>query len=203
MITDYQRQQKIFSDFTEETQDRFDAIIKDGVLVVFDVNSITFDQKFMIKFSFKKLIPELLIIEPVATKEDIEILRNILNNFDEISDYLKQYVTMFNHLKDFTDTTEDSEVTEKLRSNIESMIENNQIDNQKFFIKTETEGDNTVDFYLIVENYGSSRKFDVDMAYYVNSSVAGSSTIGHYRISKDQFIGDVVTQLVKCKCTHL
>lgn len=143
MMTDYQRQQKIFSDFTEEIQDRFDAIIKDGVLVVFDVNSITFDQKFMIKFSFKKLIPELLIIEPVATKEDIEILRNILNNFDEISDYLKQYVTMFNHLKDFTDTTEDSEVTEKLRSNIESMIENNQIDNQKFFIKTETEGDNT------------------------------------------------------------
>ena len=203
MATAYQNQKQYFEEFVEDIQDRLDLIIQDGIQVVFTENSLRLNEMVVIRYNLDTVTPEVLMIESLKTRENIRFMKNIMDNYDELCDILKKYVMLFNHLEDFTDKSDDSDmVMLAAKENLETLIRNDEIDGQKFLLKSEETPEGKVTIYLMVENYGSTRKNNVDMCYYVESP-EGNSKMGHYQISKEDFSGDVAYQLVNRKCSHL
>lgn len=203
MATAFERQRQIFNEFVENVQDRFDLIIKDGVQIIFQESSLTFDQKIMVRYTLNSVVPELLLLDALKSSEEITMLKNIVNNYQEVCEYLKRYVMIFNHLQSFKDqgVSDDIVYTETCR-NIQTMIDEKDINGQKFFIKTYGEN-NDVDVYLEVENYGSPQKKMVDMCYMVIDPENGTTRINRYQVKKEDFVTDVASQIATQKCTHL
>lgn len=209
-MTDFERQRNIFNEFIENTQDRFDLIIKDGVNILFQNNCLIFDGLVKITYTFEKYLPVLNLIKPAETTQDLELIRNIINNYQEICDTIRQYVTMYNHFNDFIDKTIDSNTAvSEIKRNIENIINFGQINDQKFFIKSEKvdESGLVYDFYLHVVNYGSVKKIEVDMEYVIivtnpETGETQESQLWPYKVNKTLFVGDVATQLIQKKCLH-
>lgn len=201
--TIYERQKRAFLEFLDEVQDRFDLIIHDNVQIIFDESSLTFDNKVLIRYSIKTVTPEVLFLDSLKTKQDFELAKAILDNYTEICSWLKRYVTIFNHLSELTDKGLSSDdIYVAACKNIDEMINENDINGQKFFIKTQGEN-NDIQVYLEVENYGSSHKLTVDLCYLIIMPDGTENKISHYSIEKDKFISDVASQLSNRYCTHL
>lgn len=209
-MTDFERQRNIFNEFIENTQDRFDLIIKDGVNIIFQNNHLIFDELVKITYTFEKYLPTLSLIKPAETVQEMQLLQNIIANYPEICDTIRQYVTMYNHFADFIDKTIDSNVAvSEIKKNIEDIIKFGQINGQKFFIKSEKneENGNVYDFYLHVINYGSTKKIEVDMEYVIvitdpKTNETNENHMWPYKVNKTFFVGDIATQLTEKKCIH-
>ena len=198
----FERQKAIFNEFCEDVQDRFDLIIRDGVNIIFQESSLTFDQKIMVRYTLNSVVPELLLLDSLKSRQEIEMLRNIMNNYDEICEYLKRYVMIFNQIQNFKDQgSSDDEVYVAACKNIQMMVDNKEINGQKFFIKTFEK--KNVDIYLLVENFGSTQKKMADLCYEVVDPENGTTHINHYQVKKEDFVTDVANQIATQKCTHL
>lgn len=198
----FERQKAIFNEFCEDVQDRFDLIIRDGVNIIFQESSLTFDQKIMVRYTLNSVVPELLLLDSLKSRQEIEMLRNIMNNYGEICEYLKRYVMIFNHIQKFKDQgSSDDEVYVAACKNIQMMVDNKEINGQKFFIKAFEK--KNVDIYLLVENFGSTQKKMVDMCYEVVDPENGTTRINRYQVKKEDFVTDVASQIATQKCTHL
>lgn len=196
--------QKIgFQEFCENLQDRLDLILRDGIQIVFNESSLILDNKIMIRYSLESLVPEVLLLDGLKTQTEVDLMKNVMNNYLELCDYLKHYITIFNHLSDFKmQGATDDEIFQAACKNIKNMIELNEINGQKFFIKT-TGDKNDTQVFLEVENYGSSHKLMVDMCYLIIDPENGTTRISHYQVEKRDFVEDVAGQLSTQKCTHL
>ena len=113
-MTNFEKQKKIFDEFIENIQDRFNLIIKDGVNIIFDKDYIMFDELILVRYSIRNLIPELMFRDSIKTPGQFAMLRNIINNFEEITSILKEYMTLYLHMNDFKDKglSDDEEYTD-------------------------------------------------------------------------------------------
>ena len=50
MKTDFERQRTVFDEFIEDTRDRYDAIIRDGVQIIFGTSSFNFDNLVTVEY---------------------------------------------------------------------------------------------------------------------------------------------------------
>lgn len=202
-MSPFEKQKRGFQEFCENLQDRFDLILQDGIQIVFNESSLILNNKIMIRYSLEALVPEVLLLDGLKTPAEIDLMKNVMNNYPEICDYLKHYITLFNHLSDFKmQGATDDEIFQAACKSIQNMIDLNEIHGQKFFVKT-TGDNNDIQVFLEVENYGSSHKLMVDMCYLIIDPENGETRISHYQIDKREFVEDVAGQLSTQKCTHL
>ena len=101
-MSNFEKQQTIFNEFIENTKDRFDLIIKDGVNLIFDENFIQFDNLLRIRIHKNNLLPEIIFMNSIKTPDEFKMTKNIIESFDEICSILREYVTMYYHLNNLS-----------------------------------------------------------------------------------------------------
>lgn len=206
-MTNFEKQKAIFDEFIENIQDRFNLIIKDNVHIIFDKDYIMFDELILIRYSIRNLIPEIMFRSSIKTPDQFAMLRNIMNNFDEITSILKEYMTLYLHMNDFTDKGLSSDEDYNLILNgIKDIQQNNPdaLNGRTFFIKTLEDNDKKLNIYLSIDVYGRAKKKDVDMSYQIiDVETSECTTINEYKIDKNDLAGDIAYQVSNHKCTHM
>lgn len=206
-MTNFEKQKAIFDEFIENIQDRFNLIIKDGVNIVFDKDYIMFDELILVRYSIRNLIPEVMFRDSIKTPAQFAMLRNIINNFEEITSILKEYMTLYLHMNDFKDKGISSDEEYNLIVNgIQDIQKNNPdaLNGRVFFIKTEEHKGKTYNIYLSIDIYGRAKKKDADLSYQItNTKTEETTTINSYKIDKDDLAGDIAYQVSKHVCTHI
>lgn len=206
-MTNFEKQKAIFDEFIENIQDRFNLIIKDGVNIVFDKDYIMFDELILVRYLIRNLIPEVVFRDSIKTPAQFAMLRNIINNFEEITSILKEYMTLYLHMNDFKDKGISSDEEYNLIVNgIQDIQKNNPdaLNGRVFFIKTEEHKGETYNIYLSIDIYGRAKKKDADLSYQItNTKTEETTTINSYKIDKDDLAGDIAYQVSKHVCTHI
>lgn len=208
-LTNFEKQQNIFNEFIENTQDRFDLIVKDGVSIVFDKNFIQFDDLVVIRSSIKNLIPEVIFKDSIREPSQFQMVKNILDNFDEICSVLREYMTLYTHMSEnFKDRGVSSDENYvQIREGIEDIAKNNPdaLNGRLFFIKREQNADGEdIEFRLSIDCYGSTKKTDADISYLITNCASGESTnICNYKIDKNDMASDIAYQVANQICTHI
>ena len=202
--TNFERQKQVFNTFIEDTKDRLDLIIKDGIDVIFDTSSINLGNIVKVTYDLTTIVPQIEFLCKLSTPDEREIASNVINNYDEIAFIIKQYTLMFNHMSsNFSSNAEcTSEDYGKVVKEIETLVSCQDfcIDGFKAFVKTE----GIYDYYLHVDNYGTTMKAKVNMSYLeINSKTKEEMHVGHYTIAKDEFATDFAHQLITGECTHI
>lgn len=203
-MSNFEKQQTIFNEFIENTKDRFDLIIKDGVNLIFDENFIQFDNLLRIRIHKNNLLPEIIFMNSIKTPDDFKMTKNIIESFDEICSILREYVTMYYHLNNnFCDKSLSTDENYKicLAAIKEIELNNPQLLNEKIYFITKNEMD--VKFYLSIDCYGGAKKRDVDISYIAIDDEYQPIVIGSYKIDKNDFASDVAYQLANNVCSHL
>lgn len=206
-MTNFEKQKKIFDEFIENIQDRFNLIIKDGVNIIFDKDYIMFDELILVRYSIRNLIPELMFRDSIKTPGQFAMLRNIINNFEEITSILKEYMTLYLHMNDFKDKgLSDDEEYNLILNGIKDIQKNNPdaLNGRVFFIKSEEHNRQKYNIYLSIDIYGRAKKKDADLSYQItNVETDDTTTINSYKIDKNDLAGDIAYQVSKHKCTHI
>lgn len=207
VMTNFEKQKAIFDEFIENTQDRFNLIIRDGVNIIFDKDYIMFDELITIRYSIRNLIPEMMFRDSIKTPSQFAMLRNIITNFDEITSILKEYMTLYLHMNDFTDKGLSTDEEYNLILNgIKDIQKNNPdaLNGRTFFIKSETHKEKKYNIYLSIDIYGRAKKKDADISYQImDVETSETTTINSYKIDKEDLAGDIAYQVSNHKCTHI
>lgn len=208
-LTNFEKQQNIFNEFLENTQDRFDLIIKDGVTIVFDEDFIQFDNLIVIQSTIRNLIPRVIFKDVIDTPAKFQMIKNIFDNFDEITITLREYMTLYTHISsDFKDrglSTDDN--YQLIKNGIQEIATNaaSDLNGRIFFIKNDTNADGElIEFRLSIDCYGSTKKTDADISYLITNKTTGETTnICPYKIDKNDMPGDIAYQIAHHVCSHL
>lgn len=206
-MTNFEKQKKVFDEFIENIQDRFDLLIKDGVNIVFDKDFMMFDQLIVIRYSIRNLIPEIIFHGPIRTPDQFAMLRNVINNFDEIVSILKEYMTLYLHMNDFSDKGLSTDEEYNLVLNgLKDIQKNNPeaLNGRTFFIQQQEHNGKKYNIYLSIDVYGGAKKKDADISYQISDIETGETTsINTYKIDKNDMAGDVAWQVSHHECTHI
>ena len=208
-LTNFEKQQQIFNEFIENTQDRFDLIIRDGVNIIFDKNFIQFDDLVVIRSSIRNLIPEVIFKNNISEPAQFQMVKNILDNFDEVCSVLKEYMTLYTHMsEDFSDRGVSSDENYmQIVDGIKGIAQNNPdaLNGRLFFIKKDkNEAGEIIEFRLSIDCYGSTKKTDADISYLITNTATGESTnICNYKIDKNDMPGDIAYQVANQVCSHI
>jgi hypothetical protein len=203
-LTNFEKQKSVFQNAIEDIKDRFDALITDEVELVFDNNAFIYPGVLKVVYeSDSYLVPEIVIEKPLATERSRTIVAKVIENFTEISDKIKSYCMMLNHIKhDFASVAETDECIDKTIAELKSIIESPEFDVDTFKVYIKSEG--KFDYYLSIENIGATTKMHVDMAYIeVDTETQKQQKIFHYSIVKHEFLKDTAHQIVTGVCTHI
>lgn len=206
-MNNYEKQKEIFNEFLENTQDRFNLIIKDNVNIIFDKDNIMFDGLVTIRYSIRNLTPEIIFMDIIKTPAQVAMLRNILNNFDEVVSILKEYITLYLHMSDFSDKgLSQDEDYNLILNGIKDTQKNNPdaLNGRVFFIKRQEHNSRMYSIYLSIDIYGRAKKKDADLSYQITDVETGeTTTINSYKIDKDDLAGDIAYQVSHHDCTHI
>lgn len=206
-ISVFEQQKEYFNDFVDEFQDRLNLLISDGIEIIFDKTFVQLNDIIVINFSKRTLMVELFLKEKVYKTKDIQILKNVVDNFDEISSMFKKYLLIFNHLSQFKNfATSDNEYYALIRDGLKDIQVNDPFSlNGKIFYLLESEYNNhNYKIYVKIDSFGSIKKKCADISYILEDTETNEQQfVCRYSIPKDQFAEDLGYQLAYKKCTHL